>query len=204
MGSFSSLFNQGSFYRLMQPIIILGAVVVAAALIGTGFLGNGGNIALWVQSLGWGEQDLQAPISHAYIDLNLKKIRNDNNTPESNLDDYFDNVISSCSFHSDQSILASPIENQELSSGVIICKLTDERDLAIAEGRILLNGVAEEECAQDAADLTNLRANNGYLASEHINIQICQFAYDGSNDVQKVTDVKIVVEGSLSVPNPPQ
>jgi len=113
----------------MQPIIILGAVVVAAALIGTGFLGNANNIVLWVQSLGWGEQDLQAPISHAYIDLNLKKIRNDNNTPESDLDDYFDNVISSCSFHSDQNIPAADTRPQgveELSSGVIICKLTDE------------------------------------------------------------------------------
>src|SRR3990172_2886132 len=139
MGSFSSLFNQGSFYRLMQPIIILGAVVVAAALIGTGFLGQGGNIVLFVQSLGWGEQDLQAPISHAFIDLNLKKIRNDAGTTNTVADDYFDNVISSCSFHSDQDILASPQGNQELSSGLIICKLTDERDLAIAEGRILLN-----------------------------------------------------------------
>ena len=188
----------------MQPIIILGAVVVAAALIGTGFLGEGGNIQLFLQSLGWGEQDLQAPISHAFIDLNLKKIRNDAGTTGTVADDYFDNVISSCSFHSDQSILASPAGNQELSSGVIICKLTDPRDLAIAEGKILLNGVANEECPQDAADLANLRSHNGYFASEHINIQICQTAFPGANDVQKVTDVKIVVEGSLSVPNPPQ
>src|SRR3990170_3716410 len=131
MRSFSSLFNQGSFYRLMQPIIILGAVVVAAALIGTGFLGNANNIVLWVQSLGWGEQDLQAPISHAYIDLNLKKIRNNAGTTNTVADDYFDNVISSCSFHSDQSIDSSPQANQELSPGVIICKLTDPRDLAM-------------------------------------------------------------------------
>ncbi|MGH9909350.1 MAG: hypothetical protein ACRD32_01790 [Nitrososphaerales archaeon] len=187
----------------MQPIIILGAVVVAAALIGTGFLGNGGNIQLFLQSLGWGEQDLQAPISHAFIDLNLKKIRNDAGTTNTVADDFFDNVIKSCSFHSDQSIASSPQQNQELSPGVIICKLTDERDKAIAEGRILLNGQAEEECPQDAADLENLAENGGYLASEHINIQICQTAFPGDNEVQKVTDVKIVVEGSLSVPPRP-
>ena len=201
MRSFSSLFNQGSFYRLMQPIIILGAVVVAAALIGTGFLGNANNIVLWVQSLGWGEQDLQAPISHAYIDLNLKKLKNDAGTSNNPNDDYFDNVISSCSFHSDQDIPAADTSQQgveELSSGVIICKLTDERNRAIAEGRILLNGQPEEECPQNAEDLDNLSENNGYAESEHINIQICQTAFPGANDVQKVTDVKIIVEGSLA------
>lgn len=184
----------------MQPIIILGAVVVAAALIGTGFLGQGGNITLFLQTLGWGEQDLQAPISHAFIDLNLKKIRNDAGTTNTVADDYFDNVISSCSFHSDQDILASPLGDQELSPGVIICKLTDERDLAIAEGRILLNGQPEEECPQNPAELDQLVQNGGYLNSEHLNIDICQTAFPGANDVQKVTDVKIIVEGSLSVP----
>ena len=172
----------------MQPIILLGVVAVAAALIGTGFLGEGGNIALWVQSLGWGEQDLQAPISHAFIDLNLKKIANDNGTPEDNSDDYFDNVISACSFHSDQDIISA---DDDISPGLIICKLTDDRDKAIAEGRILLNGEQEPDCPQT-------ETTDGYESSQHLNIDICQTAFPGANDVQKVTDVKIVVEGALS------
>ena len=173
----------------MQPIILLGVVAVAAALIGTGFLGQGGNIQLWVQSLGWGEQDLQAPISHAFIDLNLKKIPNDNGTPDDRSDDFFDNVIHSCSFHSDQSIRSADTAT-ELSPGVIICKLTDDRDKAIAEGRILLNGAADPDCKQTETTV-------GYEASQHLNIDICQTAFPGSNDVQKVHDVKIVVEGAL-------
>jgi hypothetical protein len=186
----------------MQPIILLGVVAVAAALIGTGFLGTGGNIVLWVQSLGWGEQDLQAPISHAFIDLNLKKLANDNGTPvsdcepdddlcigEAKSDDYFDNVISSCSFHSDDDIRSADTET-ELSPGVIICKLTDDRDRAIAEGRILLNGQADPECPQSDKTI-------GYESSQHLIIDICQTAFPGANDVQKVTDVKIVVEGAL-------
>jgi len=189
----------------MQPIIILGAVVVAAALIGTGFLGQGGNIVLWVQSLGWGEADLTPPITHAFIDLNLKKIRNDAGTTGTDTDDYFDNVINSCSFHAAEDILANPpaVEGvKNLSTGVIICKLTNEKDLAIAEGRVLLDGSSEEGCPQ--SDLGKLRADpqkeraGGYHASDHLNIDICQFAYPGSNDVQKVTDVKIVVEGAFS------
>ena len=173
----------------MQPIIILGVVAAAAALIGTGFLGNGGNIALWVQSLGWGEQDLKAPISHAFIDLNLKKIPNDNGTPTDRSDDFFDNVIHSCSFHSDQSIRSADTAT-ELSPGVIICKLTDDRDKAIAEGRILLNGKADPACPQTDSTV-------GYESSQHLNIDICQTAFPGANDVQKVHDVKIVVEGAL-------
>lgn len=173
----------------MQPIILLGVVAVAAALIGTGFLGEGGNIALWVQSLGWGEQDLQAPISHAFIDLNLKKIANNAGTPDDNSDDYFDNVISSCSFHSDQDIRSADPAS-ELSPGLIICKLTDDRDKAIAEGRILLNGQQEPDCPQTQTTV-------GYESSQHLIIDICQTAFPGANDVQKVTDVKIVVEGAL-------
>ena len=197
----------------MQPIIILGAVAVAAALIGSGFLSTPNNIVLWVQSLGWGEQDLKAPISHAFIDLNLKKKANDNGTPESacpkddqqcidqaKSDDFFDNLISSCSFHSDKSIQSAAPTTTQLSSGVIICKLTDPRDKAIAEGRILLNGNADPECPQDEANLATLVDHGGYHASDHLNIQICQTAFPGANDVQKVTDVKIVVEGSLSAP----
>ena len=58
----------------MQPIIILGAAVVAVALVGSGFLSEPwNNIELWVQELGWGEENLMAPISHAYINLELKK-----------------------------------------------------------------------------------------------------------------------------------
>jgi hypothetical protein len=174
----------------MQPIILLGVVAVAAALIGTGFLGTGGNIALWVQSLGWGEQDLQAPISHAFIDLNLKKIPNPGPDGQANTgDEYFDNVISSCSFHSDQNIRSADPAS-ELSPGLIICKLTDDRDKAIAEGRILLNGEADPDCPQTESTV-------GYDASQHLNIDICQTAFPGANDVQKVTDVKIVVEGAL-------
>jgi len=173
----------------MQPIIILGAVVVAAALIGTGFLGQGGNIQLFLQQLGWGEADLVAPISHAFIDLELKKVPNDNGTPQDRSDDYFNNLISACSFHSDDDIRA-PDPRTELNSGVIICKLTNEDDKAIAEGRILLNGQQDPECPQPETTL-------GYESSDKLIIEICQTAFPESNEVQNIHDVKIVVEGAL-------
>lgn len=182
----------------MQPIIILGAAVVAVALVGSGFLGEPwNNIELWVQELGWGEENLSAPISHAYIDLELKKEINDNDTPEDDSDDYFNNLIKACSFHSDQSIAGSDLRQDQsgdlnLAPALIICKLTNEEGLAIAEGKKVLNGQEDETCPQRDPPI------NGYEASEKIRIDICQTAYDFSNEVQEVHDIKIIVEGALN------
>ena len=195
----------------MQPIIILGAAVVGVALLGTGFLGEPwNNIELWVQELGWGERNLEAPISHAYIDLELKKEINENGTPravcdsitdpvekakcvaDAKSDDYFNNVIKACSFHSDDS-LDELDPKLGLSPALIICKLTNEEGLAIAEGKQILNGNNELlECPQRD------EVQNGYDGSSTIRIDLCQFAYDFSNEVQDVHDIKIIVENALN------
>jgi len=170
---------------------------VAVALVGSGFLGEPwNNIELWVQELGWGERNLEAPISHAYIDLELKKEINDNGTPEDDSDDYFNNLIKACSFHSDQSIEGSD-DSFNLAPALIICKLTNEEGLAIAEGKIILDGIGDETCTQRDAP------RNGYDASTKIRIDICQTAFDFSNEVQEVHDIKIIVEGALNRMPPP-
>jgi len=187
----------------MQPIIILGAAVVGVALLGTGFLGEPwNNIELWVQELGWGERNLESPISHAYIDLELKKEINTNGTTEekcradkeldeeqlakciedADKDDYFNNVIKACSFHSDQS-LDEFDPKLGLSPALIICKLTNEEGLAIAEGKQILNGVQPNEEDPDACPQRD-EVQNGYKGSTTIRIDICQTAFDFSNEVQ--------------------
>ncbi len=130
----------------MQPIVLLGVAVAAVALVGTGFLnGNSWNqFELWVQQLGWGENTLMSPISHAFVDLEVKKLVNDNGTPSDFSDDYFDNVIQSCSFHADKDIptAPSPIPGQTtvqvINEGVIICKMLNDKQQAIAEGKITI------------------------------------------------------------------
>jgi len=206
----------------MQPIIILGAAVVGVALLGSGFLGEPwNNIELWVQELGWGERNLEAPISHAYIDLELKKEINENGTPvkdcdsiedpvdkancvdEARSDDYFNNVIKACSFHSDDSLDAFNFGKDKndvtlgISPALIICKLTNEEGLAIAEGKQILNGVQPDEEDPDAC-LQRDQVLNGYKGSTTIRIDICQTAYDFSNEVQDVHDIKIIVENALN------
>ncbi len=194
----------------MQPIIILGAAVVGVALLGTGFLGEPwNNIELWVQELGWGERNLESPISHAYIDLELKKEINENGTPvdicnnitdpiakakciaEARADDYFNNIIRACSFHSDDSL--DPLDpTLGIAPALIICKLTNEEGLAIAEGKIILDGIGDETCPQRDPPM------NGYDGSDTIRIDMCQFAFDFSNEVQEVHDIKIIVENALN------
>jgi len=175
----------------MQPIILLGVAVAAVALIGTGFLADPWNqFDLWVQQLGWGENKLMAPISHATVDLEVKKIVNDNETPDLLADDYFDNVIQSCSFHSADDIPGIPEEATPINDGLIICKMLDDRELAIAEGKLTIPG--------------------GYDSSDHLFVPIQQCitpegvveTTDGSPanclDVQApIHHVKLVVEAPL-------
>jgi len=183
----------------MQPIIILGAAVVGVALLGTGFLGEPwNNIELWVQELGWGERNLESPISHAYIDLELKKEINFGPDGEKGTDDdFFNNIIRACSFHSDQSLDAVD-PKLGIAPALIICKLTNEEGLAIAEGKVILNGVQpnEEENPDDCDQRDQVK--NGYVGSTTIRIDICQTAFEFSNEVQEVHDIKIIVENALN------
>jgi len=161
----------------MQPIIVLGVAAVAVALVGTGFLGEPWNeFELWVQQLGWGEADVDSPISHATVDLNIKKELNDNGTPGDPSDDFFTNTISHCSFHSDDSIPPA-MQTPSVAQGVLICKLTDDRDLAIVEGKLFFDS---------------------YDASDHLFIELDQVAFPGANDVQApIHDVKLIVEAPV-------
>ena len=201
----------------MQPIVLLGVAVAAVALVGTGFLQGEGTMwnefELWVQQLGWGEAALTSPISHAFVDLEIKKIVNDNGTPESDCpddenreaceadkrrDDFFDNVISDCSFHADKNIPAppTPITNEldvlVLHEGIIICKMLNEDGNAIAEGQVSIVDIG------------------GYVSSEKILIPINQCILASGHvstapgiranclDVQTpIHFVKLVVEDAL-------
>lgn len=178
----------------MQPIIVLGVAAVAVALVGTGFLGEPWNeFTLFVQQLGWGESDVDSPISSATVDLQIKKDLNDNGTPVSECDnitdpvlkaeciarqkadDFFENTIKFCSFHSDDDI--PPATGTQVAPGLLICKLTDDRDLAIAEGKLEFDS---------------------YTASDKLFIEITQLAFPGANDVQApIHDVKLIVEAPI-------
>jgi len=109
----------------MQPIILLAIGAVAVGALSSGFLVN--NIALDLQFLGVGMQDIDTPIDAASIDFEIGTV--DIISP--NGQNAFKNVIEACSFHSDESINGD---------ATIICKLTNEDGNIIAEGTLDIPG----------------------------------------------------------------
>lgn len=94
---------------------------------GTGFLGVPVNkIDLWVQALGFGEGDLESPITTATVDLLLDLVpAEDPQMPPVT-------IVSACAFRSGENIKIGT----EKSEGKLVCKLLNSEGNAIAEGDI--------------------------------------------------------------------
>ena len=112
---------------LLQLIIVLALLVIVGGLLGTGFLGEPvNNIDLWVQALGFGEGDIETPITAATVDLLLDAVPSqDPQMPPVT-------IVSACAFHSDEDINLGTGK----SDGKLICKLLNKDGNAIAEGDI--------------------------------------------------------------------
>ena len=118
-----------------------------------------------VQQLGAQETLLESPVKTVSIDFEINKVETE--VPGPGTHTAFLNVIDACSFHSPTTLF---------SGSVIICKLTDENGDIVAEGRLDVSG-------------------SHYVGSATTFIKIIQFAFDGSNDIQNIEDVKIIVLG---------
>jgi len=119
----------------MQPIILLGVAVAAVAIVGTGFLAGNqpwNQFEIWVQQLGWATNTIESPISHATVDLEIKKVLVETGPGAP----FYDNFISDCSFHSNENIPAAL--GPGARDGLIICKILGGEGQAIAEGRIAI------------------------------------------------------------------
>ncbi len=188
----------------MRPILIFAIAAIAASAIGVGALNN--NILLTVQQFGVGSQDIESPIDTANIDFEMDLVpvfanpgspaipgedctdegeieeENCTVTPDTPavepLDPIFKNVISGCSFHSDEDILSADDETPiDENDPVLICKLTDVDGRIVAEGKIALP--------------------DGYQASTTgVIIPIDQLAFPGANDFTNIHDVHLVVFGT--------
>ena len=156
----------------MQPLIMITLLGVAAAALGTGFLST--NFDLTVQQLGVQEADLTSPVKTVAVDLELFKTKVGPHIDLGGIggtapQTHFHNIIKDCSFHSFTT----------LNPGTtIICKLTDDDNDVIAEGKVILTTTE-----------TFSGSSSGFL------IPIQQTVFHFSNDVQEVHDVKIVILG---------
>lgn len=145
----------------MKPILVFAIVAIAAGTIGVGALSN--PIALTIQDFGVGSGDIVSPITSANIDFTIEAIPSSDGTEIKNL-------ITACSFHSDESVNGT---------ARIICKLTDIDSKVVAEGELLLAG---------------------YTASTTENVPITLLAFNGSNAVSNIHDVTLIVVGQSPTP----
>lgn len=149
----------------MQPLIVLAAVVVLFSLVGAGILGQPWNeFNLAVQQLGWSEKSMKSPASHPSMELRLNTIPNPVGPP--------DTVITSCNFHSAEGIPAGI----GLSMGVAICKLIDNRGVAIAEGALFFNS---------------------YTANDDLNVLITQKIFPEANHNQFIKNIKFIIQAPI-------
>lgn len=141
----------------MQPIVVL-AVFAAAIAMSIGYLGNDIGLAM-IQPLGVGETDLTNPVKS--VDLT---IRIDRTFGMNSLD--FKDLIVDCIFRS---------PNQVASGSTLICKLVDNSNSVVAEGRKELQ--------------TLLPANSPTV------IPIDQTFFANSNNLNLINDIIFIVQG---------
>jgi len=149
----------------VQPLIVLAAVVVLFSLVGAGILGQPWNeFNLAVQQLGWSEKNMKSPASHGSMEVKLITVPNQAGPP--------DTVIISCKFHSAEDIPAGI----GLSLGSAICKLIDNRGLAIAEGILYFLS---------------------YTASDDLDVPIIQKTFPEANHSQFIKDIKFIIQAPV-------
>ena len=118
----------------MQAILMLAVVGVAAAALGTGFLGN--EIELWIQQFGVGSGVIETPIEHVQVDFDI--------TQRQDQFGFFKNLVENCELTLAEDIgaeIGTPIDPTEPDILVekdseLTCKITDENRQIIAEGTV--------------------------------------------------------------------
>ena len=115
---------------------MLAVVGVAAAALGTGFLGN--QVELWIQQFGVGSGDIVTPIDHVQVDFNIRA-QQVVGAPEGDMENVADCVLT---LRQDVGqVIGTPIDASEPNILVekdseLTCKFTNEAGNVIAEATI--------------------------------------------------------------------
>jgi hypothetical protein len=192
----------------MRPILIFAIAAIAASAIGVGALNNNILLTVQQFGVGSQDIESPIDAAKIDFEMDLVPVfanpgsplipgedctglnENPGPPPDGNCtitpdtpavpasDPIFKNLITGCSFHSDENILSSDdgpaiAENDP----VLICKLTDIDHRIVAEGKLSLP--------------------NGYEHSAtDVIIPITQLAFPGANDFTNIKDVHLVVFGT--------
>ena len=154
---------------MLQLIVVLLLVGIIAGITGTGFLADPMNkIDLWVQEIGFGEGNLESPVTNAAVDLLLDVVPSED--PEAPPV----TIVTACAFHSTDSINLGTGK----SDGKLICKLLNADGNAIAEGDVPFS-------SYDPA------------TDPPIIIQINQPIFIGATNFDNVFDAMVIIQGPL-------
>ena len=156
----------------MQPLVLLGIVAAFALVVGTGAMAPSIE-QVWIQSLGVGEHDIEAPITDASLDLRVAPIVA---CCDEDGSEFWKNRFVSCTFHSGESPIDGPLS-------AVICKLLDSNGNAIAEGRL-------DFCSDPIAC-----PQGEYTESQEYIIEPLEESYEGSLELGNVAEIKLVVIG---------
>ena len=153
---------------MLQLIVVLVLAVIIAGITGTGFLADPMNkINLWVQEIGFGEGNLESPVTNASVDLLLDVVPSENpQAPPVT-------IVTACAFHSTDSINLGTGK----SDGKLICKLLNKDGNAIAEGDVPF-------LSYDPTD-------------PPIIIPINQPIFIGATNFENVFDAMVIIQGPL-------
>jgi hypothetical protein len=173
----------------MQPILILGLVAAAAITMSSGFLLTD-QVQVWLQGVGTGKADAANPVDHVSVDIDIDKVTNAG--PDQTLgtpDDFYDNIVTECSFH----IAANDINDQDMNptdlDGIeeVICKLT-ENGVTKGEGSKTFRNGGRIDCTTTPLD-------EYFCPSRHYVITNLMWADGTPATISQWTDVRVVVRG---------
>jgi len=177
--------------KLMQPILLVAIVGIAAVALGTGFLGN--EIELWIQQFGVGSGDIQTPTDHVQVDFDIRTIPDE---PEGT----FLNVAD-CVLTLGETIgqpIGSPVNPADPNGAQVekdselTCKFTDENGDIIAEATIGSTLIIQPGCVPNPLAIPPLLCplvpQGFFLAGEYV-IPI-------GEDIRNIHDVVVVVHAN--------
>ena len=177
----------------MQPILLLGLVAAAAITMSSGFLLTD-QVQVWLQGVGTGRADAQNPVKHVSVDIDIDKVLNRGN-PNDPLDDFYDNIVTECSFH----IAASDLNDQDMDptdlDGIeeVICKLT-ENGVTKGEGSMTFANGGKIQCPSVLVG-TPPDELPTFCPSTHYVIKNLMWADGTPATISEWTDVRIVARG---------
>ena len=183
---------------------MLAVVGVAAAALGTGFLGN--QVELWIQQFGVGSGDIEKPIDHVQVDFFIYQEQVGEFTPPQ-FRNVADCVLTTRAAFGQ--LIGTPIMNANpeilvTKDSEMTCKFTNEAGNVIAEATIgspLIDDPNDPDCPQIFFGPLCSQIPGGIFPADEYNIVIGE-PVENIHDVIVVVHANTYSDGDFQLPPP--